>query len=276
MRKLLIAPLVLMLAYLAWPLTAAWQLRVAVKANDIAAIESKVDWATLRANLKQTIGSNLKEKSTDPQRGLVTRVLIGTLGPAAAGAVIDFTVTPLTLGKVLAGRSLLDDLGMTRQRDAGAASPAENPGDDPAADPLAPRRLRWAFFESPTRFKLEFDRPEDARQARGQHPRLAGRALEAGRRLLRDADLTSADARDKVGSSVSSKRPRERSAEGRAEASFPCSAKPASSPIHGRINAVPAVQKNSTGQPWAKPNHGKRQVPAESPLIRRPATCTRP
>jgi hypothetical protein len=140
-----------MLAYLAWPLAVAWQLRVAVKANDVATIESKVDWTTLRANLKQTVGSNLKEKSTDPQRGLVTRVLIGTLGPAAAGAVIDFTVTPLTLGKVLAGRSLLDDLGMTRQRDAGASSAEDNPADNPAADPLAPRRLR----ESPTRFKLE-------------------------------------------------------------------------------------------------------------------------
>ena len=54
-------------------MTAAWQLRVAVKANDIATIEGKVDWATLRANLKQTIGSNLKDKSTDPQAlGLVT------------------------------------------------------------------------------------------------------------------------------------------------------------------------------------------------------------
>jgi hypothetical protein len=155
MRKLLFVPLMLMLAYLAWPLAVAWQLRVAVKSNDIAAIEGKVDWATLRANLKQTIGSNLKEKSTDPQRGVVTRMLIGTIGPAAAGAVIDFTVTPLTLGKVLAGRSLLDDLGMTRQRDAGTSSAEDDPADDPTADPLAPRRLRWAFFESPTRFKLE-------------------------------------------------------------------------------------------------------------------------
>jgi hypothetical protein len=154
MRKLLIAPLVLMLAYLAWPVAAAWQLRAAVKANDVPAIESKVDWATLRANLKQTVGGNLKEKSTDPQRGLVTRVLIGTLGPAAAGAVIDYTVTPLTLGKVLAGRSLLDDLGMTRQ---GERPPATNADadDEAIADPLTPRRLRWAFFESPTRFKLE-------------------------------------------------------------------------------------------------------------------------
>jgi hypothetical protein len=154
MRKLLIVPLVLPLAFLAWPLAAAWQLRVAVKSGDTAAIEAKVDWTTLRANLKQTVGGNLKEKSANPENGLIKRVLIGTFAPAAAGAVIDFTVTPLTLGKVLAGRSLLDDLGMTRQGGAVAATDAD-PADDPAADPLAPRRLRWAFFESPTRFRIE-------------------------------------------------------------------------------------------------------------------------
>jgi hypothetical protein len=155
MRKLLIAPLVLALAFLAWPLAAAWQLRVAVKAGDTAAIESKVDWGMLRANLKQTVGGNLKEKSANPEHGLIKRVLIGTLAPAAAGAVIDFTVTPLTLGKVLAGRSLLDDLGMTRQPGTAPLATDADSADDPTADPLAPRRLRWAFFESPTRFRIE-------------------------------------------------------------------------------------------------------------------------
>jgi Protein of unknown function (DUF2939) len=154
MRKVLIAPLVILLAYFAWPLTAAWQLRTAVKANDVPAIESKVDWTTLRANLKQTIGSNLKEKSANPEYGLLKRALIGTLAPAAAGVVIDTTVTPLTLGKVLAGRSLLDDLGMTRQ--SGRATSTDADADEEAiADPLAPRRLRWAFFESPTSFRIE-------------------------------------------------------------------------------------------------------------------------
>src|SRR6187200_2644893 len=131
MRKLLIAPLVLMLAYLAWPLAAAWQLRVAVKASDVPAIEAKVDWTTLRANLKQTVGGNLKEKSTIPEHGLIKRVLIGTIAPAAAGAVIDFTVTPLTLGKVLAGRSLLDDLGMMRQPAAAPLATDADAADDP-------------------------------------------------------------------------------------------------------------------------------------------------
>jgi hypothetical protein len=154
MRKVLIAPLVILLAYFAWPLTAVWQLRAAVKANDVPAIESKVDWTTLRANLKQTIGSNLKQKSANPEYGLLKRALIGTLAPAAADIVIDTTVTPLTLGKVLAGRSLLDDLGMTSPR-SGTPSADPDSDEEAIADPLAPRRLRWAFFESPTSFRIE-------------------------------------------------------------------------------------------------------------------------
>jgi hypothetical protein len=47
------------LAYAAWPAWSAWQLRAAVKARDLAAIERKVDWATLRVNLKRTIAANL-------------------------------------------------------------------------------------------------------------------------------------------------------------------------------------------------------------------------
>lgn len=149
MRKVLIVPLVPLLAYFAWPAAAAWQLRVAVKARDIAGIEGKVDWQTLRANLKQTVGGNIKEASQNPEHGVFTRALLQTLGPIAADTVIDLTVTPNTLAKVLAGRSLLDDIGLAPQR---GTAPTAQADDD--ADPLAPRRLRWAFFETPTRFRI--------------------------------------------------------------------------------------------------------------------------
>jgi hypothetical protein len=174
MRKLLIAPLVLMLAYLAWPLAAAWQLRVAVKASDVPAIESKVDWTTLRANLKQTVGSNLKEKSTDRQRGLVTRVLIGTLGPAAAGAVIDITVTPVDArqgaGRAQPARRSRHDAAARGQRVVSRGEPCGRPrrrsaGATPSAlgrSSKAPPASSW------------IDRSQVARQARGQHPRPQG------------------------------------------------------------------------------------------------------
>lgn len=147
MRRLLLVPVLLLAAYMAWPLAAAWQLRTAVKARDIPAIERKVDWQTLRANLKQTIGGNLRVKADSPERNVVTRVLIRSLGPLAAGAMIEMTVTPHTIARVLAGRTALDgDVTLSTGSDAESGE---------TLDPLAPRRLRWAFFESPTRFRIE-------------------------------------------------------------------------------------------------------------------------
>ena len=159
MRKLLIHPALLILAYAAWPVAAAWQLRTAVKARDHAAIESKVDWATLRANLKQTVRTNLTDETKNAGDGLFTRALKRTVGPAVADRVIDAAITPRTLASVMAGRSLLDEAGLSRKGDApvpaSAPASADDADADPAADPLAPRRLRWAFFESPTRFRIE-------------------------------------------------------------------------------------------------------------------------
>ena len=154
MRKLLLIPLALFVAYFAWPATAAWQLRSAVKARDIPAIEAQVDWKTLRANIKQTVGGSLKEASENPERGIFTKALLRALAPVAADAVIDLAVTPQTLSSVLAGRSLLGEVGLLKSRDATPAAPVDA-NDETANDPLSPRRLRWAFFESPTRFRLE-------------------------------------------------------------------------------------------------------------------------
>ena len=166
MRKLPILPLLLIpLAYAAWPAWSAWQLRAAVKARDLAAIERKVDWTTLRANLKQTIAANLKDDSKAPDAGFFTKTIKRTLGPLVANKLIDAAVTPRTLAHVLAGRLLTREI----VRDASSGEPAP---DDPREaeeiahnDPLPPRRLRWAFFETPTRFRFEVaDRTDPAKR----------------------------------------------------------------------------------------------------------------
>jgi hypothetical protein len=149
MRKLLIIPLAIFLAYFGWALSGAWQLRAAVKARDMAAIESSVDWTTLRANLKKTIGIGLKEASESPEHGLFTRTLLRALGHLAADTAIDLAVTPQTLAYVLAGHIMLDDI--TRPHEE--TPDAKIAEDD--NDPLSPRRLRWAFFEGPGRLRLE-------------------------------------------------------------------------------------------------------------------------
>ena len=167
MRKLL-APLLLTLgllvpfalAYAAWPLWSAWQLRAAVKARDLPGIEQRVDWPMLRANLKQTVTANLRDEKRNADSGAVSKALKRTLGPMLADRVIDGAVTPRTLASVLSGR--------LPERDALDPPPsARGAGNDsePVPDVLSPRRLRWAFFETPTRFRIEVaDRQEPGKR----------------------------------------------------------------------------------------------------------------
>jgi hypothetical protein len=163
MRKslLLILPVVaLAVGYAAWPVLSAWQLRAAVKARDIPGIEQRVDWTQLRANLKRTIAANLQDEAKSPDAGFLGKTFRRTLGPLVANRVIDAAVTPRTLARVLAGR--LDAVEMARDAAAGGESAGQS---DATADPLSPRRLRWAFFESPTRFRIEVaDRTEPGKR----------------------------------------------------------------------------------------------------------------
>jgi hypothetical protein len=163
MRKLIaiFAAFLLILGYAAWPAWSAWRLRNAVKARDIPSIESRVDWPTLRTNLKRTVASGLGDESKDTEAGTFTKALKRTL-PKIINPMIDVAVTPNNLSHVLAGRVLLKELA---GRMPGRSTPAEEAEREAEVDPLAPRRLRYAFFESPTRFRVEVaDRREPGRR----------------------------------------------------------------------------------------------------------------
>jgi len=169
MRKpllLLIVPVLLAaFAYAAWPAWSAWQLRAAVKARDMAAIERKVDWPLLRANLKRTIAANLKDDSKAPDAGFFTKAFRRTLAPLVTDTLIEAAVRPRTLVHVLAGRLLTNEI--KREVSGGDASAQDSSEAEEIAnnDPLSPRRLRWAFFESPTRFRIEVaDRQEPGKR----------------------------------------------------------------------------------------------------------------
>jgi hypothetical protein len=116
----------------------------------------------LRANLKQTIAANLEQRSRNPEAGYFGKALKRTLGPFVAGRVVDAAVTPGTLARILAGR-----LAASEAKGGTDSEPAASSGEADAAtaDPLSPRRLRWAFFETPTRFRIEVaDRKESAKR----------------------------------------------------------------------------------------------------------------
>lgn len=164
MKRLLAVIIAIVVAYIAWPLWSAWQLRQAVMVRDLASLEARVDWPTLRANLKPRLASAVRENA-DASTG-VAGVLKRTIGAAAVERGVDYVVTPKNLARVLAGREFV--LARTKAGNVPPPPPtpqANDPGvaadvdlDDPQ-DPVPPRRLRWAFFESPTRFRIQAEHP---------------------------------------------------------------------------------------------------------------------
>ncbi len=154
----------LALLYLAWPLYAAWQLRQAVKSRDIAALEARVDWPVLRTNLKPKVLEAVRGNA-EAATGL-GGILKRAVGETIADKGIDWIVTPKNLSRILAGREfyakrLQKDLPPppapgAKQPPVDASDPADLEDPD---DPMPPRRIRWAFFESASRFRIEASHP---------------------------------------------------------------------------------------------------------------------
>jgi Protein of unknown function (DUF2939) len=171
--KAMLGALALALLYLAWPLFSAWQLRQAVKTRDLAALETRVDWPVLRANLRPKVMEAVRENA-EATTGL-TGILKRAVGEKLADKGIDWIVTPKNLSRILAGREFYAKRLQKNPPDAPQqprpgtkAAEANDPGadlEDPD-DPMPPRRIRWAFFESPTRFRIE-----------ASHPRIPGARL---------------------------------------------------------------------------------------------------
>jgi hypothetical protein len=174
-RQIVAGILVLALLFLAWPLWSAWQLHRAMKTRDIAALETRVDWPTLRANMKPRITQAIADDAANS--GSISGALKRAISGVVADKGVDLLVTPQTLGRLLAGREFV--AGKLKKdpkvvpppapkRTASATPDDEDiEGEDPE-DPMPPRRLRWAFFESFDRFRIE-----------SVHPRLKGSRMVA-------------------------------------------------------------------------------------------------
>lgn len=153
------------LLVLAWPLASAYRLRQAVISRDISALENRVDWPMLRANMKPRVLQAMRE-TADSSTG-IGGFLKRVLGDRLADKGVEWLVTPQNLSRVLAGREFYARRIQRTPSTApvpGAKAPggSNDPADDDledADDPMPPKRLRWAFFESPSRFRIEATHP---------------------------------------------------------------------------------------------------------------------
>jgi hypothetical protein len=149
--------LALAVLYLAGPLWAGWNLRQAMRNRDAASLEARVDWIALRRNMKPRLAAALKEDAD--KSGIVGGLLKRAIGGTISDAAVDTLVTPGNLSRILAGRAFVINRFPSSLPGSGPPTP---PDDDPedADDPAPPRRIRWAFFESPTRFRVEAVNPK--------------------------------------------------------------------------------------------------------------------
>lgn len=154
--------------YAASPLWAGWQLRQAMRSRDVAALEERVNWPVLRANLKPRVATAIQENAA--QSGVIGSMIKKTLGSVLTNTAVDTLVTPGNLSRILAGRAFmierLPGAGKSADTKPPVASNDEEPED--ADDPMPPRRLQKAVFESLTRFRVE-----------ASHPRLPGNRILA-------------------------------------------------------------------------------------------------
>ena len=151
----------MLVAYVAWPLYTALQIRDAMIAGDTATLTRKVQWETVRSSLKASITpemvARLEADPNAPQPSLWQRVK-SAVAPRVAGNVIDRYVTPQNLPVLLGYRRIW----------RGTLQPVIGPEEPPTAlagsvfagtavDRFASfwTRLRRATFQSPSRLVLE-------------------------------------------------------------------------------------------------------------------------
>jgi hypothetical protein len=161
--KTVILALPLALAYLAWPVHSALQIRDAIIAGDTATLQRKVDWDALRISLKASITpETITRLMQDPERPRPTlwQRIKAVVAPKMADTVIDRYVTPENLPILLGYRQLyrgmarpVSDLKEPQSALAGTAFAGTS------VDRFASfwARVRRAVFHSPTQFVLEVE-----------------------------------------------------------------------------------------------------------------------
>lgn len=166
MRKLIkvvILTLPLALAYVAWPVHSALEIREAIISGDKATLERKVDWEALRISLKASITSEtvarLMAEPDAPKPTLWQRVK-AAVAPSMADTLIDRYVTPENLPVLLGYRRIYRGtvrpaLGLTEPPTVLAGSWLAGTPVDRLASFWT--RVRRAVLETPGRFVIEVE-----------------------------------------------------------------------------------------------------------------------
>ncbi len=193
LKFLVLIAVPLVLAYLAWPVRTALEIREAIIAGDTATLSRKIDWDALRASLKSSISpetlARLAQEPDSPKPSLWQRIK-AVVAPSMAEGIIDRYVTPENLPVLLGYRrvyrgTVQPALGLKEPPTVMAGTWLGGSGLDRFTSFWT--RIRRATFYSPSRFILEVeDRYRPGRryvgtlELRGWEWKLTGLAVTGG------------------------------------------------------------------------------------------------
>ena len=143
MRRLFILLLILLAVYIAYPYWTLYRLQDALLSNNAEAVKRIVDFPAVRAGMKAQVEGGLLEKSAEigekrPVLGDIGTALTNLLGPSVIGGTVDGLVTPEAL---LSNPTVVEH----REKNEGFSD-----------------YLEYAFFSSPTTFKVDAKDPKEA------------------------------------------------------------------------------------------------------------------
>ena len=160
--RYLLVCIVLLAAYIAWPLHTFVQIREALIAGDVATLTRKVEWEAVRASLKSSISpetlARLEADPGSPKPTLWQRVKSAVV-PSLASNVIDRYVTPQNLPVLLGYRRLRSSLPMALLPEEPPTALAGTMLQGSSLDRFASfwRRLHHATFHSPVKLVVEIE-----------------------------------------------------------------------------------------------------------------------
>ena len=160
--RFLLLSIVLLMAYIAWPIHTFLQIREAMIGGDVATLTRKVEWEFVRASLKSSISpetlARLEADPNSPKPTMWQRVK-SVVVPSLASNVIDRYVTPHNLPVLLGYRRLRGTLPMALLPQEPPTALAGTVFAGTSIDRFASfwRRLRHATFHSPGKLVIEIE-----------------------------------------------------------------------------------------------------------------------
>lgn len=163
-RWIILAVVLLLAVYIASPYYAFWRFTVALRTGDAEALQSHVDFPSLRKSMKQQLNAKLGSlRPQNPKRQKMFDTLSDAFGSRVVDSLVDAYLTPEGLAAFLNNPRLPNEVSPPP---AGAAPPSDDPsliapetsGPEAATPPRIDwSRVRYAFFTGPRDFLVDVE-----------------------------------------------------------------------------------------------------------------------